>query len=214
LRPALFEVRFGPQVRAANKDSIGLDSTDQDSTVLPFELDLGAEQILLTGQIDRVDLGRVGQTTVFNIIDYKSGAEVKLEDKKIRSGRQLQLPLYALAAERLLLADQDAVALSTGYWSIQGKGFASGRRGSSLEIRELKGQSIQTSEQWEQLQPLLMRRIGQLVGSIRGGQFPVINEDKNCSRTCSFSTICRVAHTRSLEKEWEINDEARMTKHE
>ncbi|NOY29279.1 MAG: hypothetical protein GXP28_03600, partial [Planctomycetes bacterium] len=201
LRPALFEVRFGPQVRA------GSSASDDASTALPFELDLGSEQILLTGQIDRVDVGRVGQTTVFNIIDYKSGTEVKLQDKNIRSGRQLQLPLYALAAERLLLADQDAVALSTGYWNIKGQGFASSRKSGALEIRELKDQAIQTSEQWDQLQPLLLERIGQLIGGIRGGQFPVINEDKNCTRWCSFSTICRVAHARSLEKELEMNNE-------
>jgi len=214
LRPALFEVRFGPEVRSSDSVSEDHAPDENPSTTLPFELDLGSEQILLTGQIDRVDVGRVGQTTIFNIIDYKSGAEVKLKDEKIRSGRQLQLPLYALAAERLLLADQDAVALSTGYWSIQGQGFASGRSGSALEIRELQDQKIQTSQQWDQLQPLILQRIAQLVSSIRSGQFPVFNEDENCIRSCSFSTICRVAHVRSLEKQWDFNDEARMMKHE
>jgi len=195
LRPTLFEVRFGPQVRSG-----GSSTDDNASTTMPFELDLGSEQIRLTGQIDRVDLGRVGKTTVFNIIDYKSGAEVKLQDEKISSGRQLQLPLYAMAAERLLLADQNAVALSTGYWSIQGSGFDS-RRSNALVIHELNDQSLQTSAQWEQLQPVILDRIGQLISGIRGGQFPVLNEDEHCTRSCSFSTICRVAHVRSLDKQ-------------
>ncbi len=196
LRPTHFEVRFGPEVHSGDS------SDDNASVAIPFELDLGHEQILLTGQIDRVDVGRVGKTTVFNIIDYKSGAEVKLEDKKIRSGRQLQLPLYALAAERLLLAEQGAVALSTGYWSIQGQGFNS-KKSNALEIHDLKDQAISTSDQWNELQPVLLERIGQLVGGIRKGQFPVLNEDQHCTRYCSLSTICRVAHVRSLEKQLE-----------
>ncbi len=197
LRPAFFEVRFGPQVATS-----GTAAEENASTTLPFELDLGAEQILLTGQIDRVDVGCVGGVTVFNIIDYKSGAEVNLQVDKICSGLQLQLPLYAMAAEKHLLAEQGALAMATGYWNIQGQGFTS-RRSGALEIRELKDQAIRTSEQWDQLQPVLLQRIRQLIHGIRTGQFPVYNANQDCTRFCDFSTICRVAHTRSLEKVWE-----------
>ena len=195
-RPAHFEVRFGPETKSRAGDG-----ADPASTAIPFELDLGDERICLTGQIDRVDIGRVGGVTVFNIIDYKSGREVKLRAEKVQTGHQLQLPLYALAAEQLLLADQRAVALATGYWNIQGKGFDS-KRGGSLQLRELADQTIRTSEDWKELQPAIIDRVQQLIRGIRSGDFPVYNEDEHCTRSCSLSTICRVAQIRNLEKVW------------
>jgi len=200
--PACFEVRFGPDTRTSADEP-----SDPASTSVPFELDLGDEQICLTGQIDRIDIGRVGQVTVFNIIDYKSGKEVKLKLDKVRAGCQLQLPLYVLAAEQLLLADQQAHALAAGYWNIQGKGFET-RRGGSLHVRELANQTLQISHEWQQLQPEIVAQVRQLVGGIRGGQFPVYNEEEDCTRSCSLSTVCRVAQIRSLEKVWPITDDA------
>jgi len=196
LQPQFFEVRFGPKRRSSDE------ADDSGSSALPFELDLGDEKILLTGQIDRVDVGQVSGVTVFNIIDYKSGKEVRLKDEKVRSGQQLQLPLYAMAAEKLLLADQDGQAMATGYWSIAGKGFQSGRSG-ALEVRQLENRKLKTSKQWDDLQPVLLERVKQLVNGIRDGQFPVYNTDDNCTRSCNLATICRVAHIRSLEKHWE-----------
>ncbi len=199
-RPAHFEVRFGPETRYS-KDEVA----DRASTTVPFELDLGDERICLTGAIDRVDIGHIGGLTVFNIIDYKSGKAVKLSLDKVRSGHQLQLPLYALAAEQLLLADQGAVALATGYWNIQGKGFES-KRGGSLQLRELADQTLKTSDDWKKLQPEIMSRVQKLIRGIRAGQFPVYNEDEHCTRSCSLSTVCRVRQIRSLEKVWPVEE--------
>ncbi|MGI9428571.1 MAG: PD-(D/E)XK nuclease family protein, partial [Bythopirellula sp.] len=195
-RPALFEVRFGPETRRS-----AAETSDQASTAVPFELDLGAEKICLTGQIDRVDVGQAGGVTVFNIIDYKTGQEVRLKQEKVRSGHQLQLPLYALAAEQLLLAEQDAVALATGYWNIRSKGFGS-KKGGALAVRELVEDELQISEAWQQMQPDILSRVHQLINGVRGGQFPVYNEDQQCTRGCSLNTVCRVAQIRSLEKVW------------
>lgn len=199
--PTCFEVRFGPETRSSADET-----PDQRSTPIPFELDLGEERIRLTGQIDRVDVGRVGGVTVFNIIDYKSGKEVKLKLDKVRDGRQLQLPLYALAAEQLLLAEEEAVALATGYWNIRGKGFESAR-GGALHLRELTDQSLQATHDWQQLQPDILVRVQELIGGIRGGDFPVFNQDEHCTNSCSLSTVCRVAQVRSLEKAWPADEE-------
>ena len=194
-RPAHFEVRFGPKAHSSQDDS------DQASMAVPFELDLGDERIRLTGQIDRVDIGCVGDVRVFNIIDYKSGREVKLKHEKVCSGHQLQLPLYALAAERLLLAEQNAVALATGYWNIQGKGFQT-KKGGSLIVRELAQGQLQSSADWRRLEPEILQRVQGIIREIRQGHFPVYNEDEQCTRSCELSTICRVAQIRSLEKVW------------
>ena len=193
--PALFEVRFGPSTRSNEDDESG-------PTTIPFELDLGDEKILLTGQIDRVDVGQVAGVTVFNIIDYKSGKQARLQVDKVLSGEQLQLPIYAMAAEQLLLVEQNAFALATGYWSVAGKGFQSGRSG-ALEVRKVQGQELQVTEQWQQLRPELLERVQQLVTGIRGGQFPVYSSNQHCTRSCNLATICRIAQVRSLEKQWD-----------
>lgn len=192
-RPSYFEVRFGPEVKT------GESSARQDaSTPLAFELDLGEEKIRITGQIDRIDVGRVGGVTVLNVIDYKSGRQVQLKEEQMHAGRQLQLPLYALAAEDLLFAKQGARALAAGYWSIQDRGFEKG----ALELRRADGHSLSDSDDWQRLRPQILATVHQLVTGIRAGQFPVHNEDQNCTRWCPHSTICRVAQIRNLEKQW------------
>ncbi len=195
-RPAHFEVRFGPETRGSSDDA-----ADPASTEVPFELELGDERILLTGQIDRVDIGHVHGVTVLNIIDYKSGKEVQLSEDKVRSGHQLQLPLYALAAERLLLADRQAMTLATGYWSIRGKGFHA-KKGGFLQVRELDGETLGASQQWRALQPDILSRVQEIIHGIRQGDFPVYNQDEQCTRGCELSTICRIGQIRSLEKTW------------
>ena len=48
-----------------------------------------ARQIRVTGRIDRIDVGRVGGKTVFNVIDYKSGAAAYAEAREDRIRRAL-----------------------------------------------------------------------------------------------------------------------------
>lgn len=195
LVPRHFEVRFGPKARSGGTTS------DPASVEVPFTIDLGTEQIKLTGQIDRIDMGRIGGVTVFNIIDYKSGKEVRLKEADIAAGRQLQLPLYALAAEKLLLADQGAVAFGAGYWSVKERGFASGRN-SMLEFRSVCAGKLAESPQWASLGEAIKTRIAEIVHGVRSAHFPVYNEDDKCTARCEFGKICRIAHVRSLEKVW------------
>jgi ATP-dependent helicase/nuclease subunit B len=195
LRPTYFEVRFGPKARGSDAPN------DAVSTQIPFTLDLGGEQIKLTGQIDRIDVGQIHGVTVFNIIDYKSGQEVRLADKDIEAGRQLQLPLYALAAEQHLLSDKRAVAFATGYWSIKAKGFPTGRD-ATLEFRSSVEGTLADSERWGRLGGVVKQRLREIVHGIRSAEFPVYNENDKCTSMCDFSKICRVAQLRSLEKIW------------
>lgn len=171
------------------------------SQPVPFTLDLGEEQIQLTGQIDRIDVGRVDGVTVFTIIDYKSGKPVQLKPAEMEAGRQLQLPLYALAAEKLLLADQHALALAGGYWGVKEKGFAAGGK-DKLEVRKVGSQGLEESAAWPGLQEAMAERIVAMVHGVREGAFPVYNEDQKCTASCEYSKLCRVAQIRSLEKVW------------
>ena len=198
-RPAFFEVRFGPEVSGSTEEL-----ASSLSTKIPFELDLGEQQIRITGQIDRIDVGRIGKVTVFNVIDYKSGKDVTFRGEHLAAGKQLQLPLYALAAEELLLASEGAQAMAAGYWSIQGKGFEKG----ALHLKSPEGDSLQSSTEWEQLRGQLIETLRELVLGVQRGEFPVYNTDEKCTSWCDYRTICRVGQIRSLEKQWPPTEES------
>jgi len=198
LEPKYFEARFGPKNhRSESADDASL------STEKPFELAVGGEAVKFTGQIDRIDVGRVGDTLVFNVIDYKTSARARLNAEGVEAGLQIQLPLYAMAVAELLLADRKASPLSAGYWSILGKGFGVGARsGGPLSIGEIRDGKVQLSASWTELREKLLGRIAEIVTGIRHGWFPVFSQDAHCTQYCSFSTSCRIAHVRSLEKQW------------
>lgn len=85
----------------------------QDSTWEPlqFTLDDGL-QVVITGQIDRVDVLSNGNVTYVAVIDYKSG-KVKLDLRQVYSGLELQLLTYMYIA--LLNLGSDAVPAAILY---------------------------------------------------------------------------------------------------
>jgi ATP-dependent helicase/nuclease subunit B len=201
-QPAHFEVRFGLGSSRRESDADGALSTDE-----PFRLAVpigGAQELIqLTGQIDRIDVGRVGGRTVFNVIDYKTSKSAVVKEEEIHAGRQLQLPLYAMAVEALLLKHDQAVALSAGLWSVRGAGFGkSGRSTTALSINQVRQGAVEPAPGWDQTRAALVERIGQIIAAIRGGAFAVASADPHCTSTCELRTICRIAHIRSLEKQW------------
>jgi len=213
--PAYFEVRFGPGSRHAEEDA-----ESQLSTSEAFKLTIptaagGEETIHFTGQIDRLDMGQIDGHYVFNVIDYKSSASQKVDLAKLAAGTQLQLPLYAMAAEQLLMQGKNAVAWEAGYWSVQGAGFGkaykNGNHQVQLQLREsADGQLVETPV-WQQHKAILLERISELITGIRRADFPVFNENEKCTEYCSLSTICRIAQIRSLDKKWPPPEEPATT---
>ncbi len=138
LRPAHFEVPFGPQRSSAQGESgAAADVSDSLCDELPFELAHDGQTIRFAGRIDRIDVGQVAGRMVFSIIDYKSGRSESAKIGAILDGTALQLPLYALAAQRLL-ADSDAVPLHIGYWHVAGKGCKEALPLSAIEEGQLR----------------------------------------------------------------------------
>jgi ATP-dependent helicase/DNAse subunit B len=185
-RPSHFEVSFGLEPRSA----------DPLSTAQPLELSHKGEELLLCGRIDRIDLGdREGQA-VFNVIDYKSGqSRGKRGDEP--DGTQMQLELYAMAVEQLLLAERGAKPLAAGYWHVRQQGY---RHWQSFD--EAKSDGLTPNDEWSQRAPQLLDHLFALVHCIRRGEFPMYSADENCTRYCPFKTVCRVNHARALEKTW------------
>jgi len=198
LTPTYLEWRFGPP-RSNETSSEESGFEDPRSTSEPFLLDLGKEQIRITGRIDRIDVGQSAGRPVFNIIDYKSGKATGLKAEHVQSGEKLQPALYVLAAQQLLFKDDRAVPVFAGYWSMTAGVKLTG----SLRFGELSPQGAETTIEWtENLQPQLVQIVKQFVTDIRHGNFPVASRDDDCTSRCEFATVCRIGQVRNLGKQW------------
>jgi len=190
-RPTHFELRFGRKHTGEAADE------DAGSTDDVFRLDIGGELINIAGRIDRIDVGRVGDRTVFNVIDYKSGKRPTLTTEKIESGERLQPALYVMAAQALVFGEDQAAPLWAGYWSMR-DGVNTGKK-YSLHCSVESGES---TEVWDELKPKVIARIAEIVHAARVGDFPIASTDIHCTSTCDFKTVCRVAQVRSVGKIW------------
>ena len=190
-RPTFFEPRFGPSIDPAQPEP------NPPSTTEPFALDVGDERVLLTGQVDRIDVGRIGGQLVFNVIDFKTAKSFRFNQQEIEDGRLLQLVLYTIAVGDHLLAGQDATPWRSGYWVIQEKGFKTGKTPQPGAV--VQGQVV-LGDQWGELVKTVRSTVRRLVHSVRAARFPMINPDVNCGGRCEYRTVCRVAQARQLEK--------------
>lgn len=187
LRPAHFEVSFGTA-------ELG---DDPRSTTEALELGAGDERVLITGRIDRIDVGKWREQTVFNLLDYKSSNTVPTE-KDVSAGQALQLPLYALAVERLILAAERAAVYQAGYWQIRVEGFKPLK-----PFGAYAGADFSPTDAWRETQMAVIDRVLSLARGARAAQFPVFSSDNKCTSHCDFKTVCRVHQARSLEKLWQ-----------
>jgi ATP-dependent helicase/DNAse subunit B len=189
--PQLFEVSFGRELR---------DGQTAPSTADPLELMSDSETVRLSGRIDRIDIGKVGNQVIFNIVDYKTGGSTKFDIAACRRGGAMQLPLYAMAAAELILNDRDGLPWQGGYWYLSDDGF---KPRQALKMYELSEGQITLNETWETIRGFMADTVIALVKAIRRGEFPVFSDDDNCTGRCPYKTVCRVNQVRSLEKEWQ-----------
>ena len=73
-------------------------------------------EVRISGRIDRVDLVELDDGVGFWIIDYKTGSSAHYTGTELAEYRHLQLTLYALAVEEVLLAGRAARPLGLAYW--------------------------------------------------------------------------------------------------
>ncbi len=202
IRPAHFEVSFGPKSR---RPSAGDQSEDEPRDPLsssdPFELQCAGETIRFAGRIDRIDVGTLEGQTVFNVVDYKSSRSAKTTSKAVEEGIALQLPIYALAAQALL-ADMGAVPLSAGYWNLSGGGYQD-----PVRFHLGRDGQLALDPNWEATRDGLRRRVRALVEGVWRGDFPMHSLDDKCTSYCAFRTLCRVNQARALGKSWQPSEE-------
>ena len=100
----------------------------------------------------------------------------------------LQLPLYAMAVEQLLFANESTGLHDIGYWSLKKDGF----------------KSI-AFESWDHDQEVLVAHVLSLVDQLRRGVFVVQSRKPGCESYCEFRGVCRVRQVRHAEKRLELS---------
>ena len=164
-KPRFFEVAFGRE----------------ESEYPALQLGEGSDLVRLQGKIDRIDWVESDNGPAFRVIDYKTGAIPKIKD--VKAFVKLQLPLYALAVERLGLAGAAEQLFDLAYWELKDKGFK------PVKI-----------DDWPAYRDQLVPAVIDAVKSLRAGGFEVSSSDKDCTRYCDFSNACRIKQVREARK--------------
>jgi ATP-dependent helicase/DNAse subunit B len=185
MAPELFEVSFG------RKDE-PLPSTEE-----PLLFDRNGQSVRISGRIDRIDIGMVAGQRVFNVLDYKTGAAIKLTPDSIREGTTLQLPIYAIATMELILSDRDAFPWRAAYWYVRDDGF---KPKHAMKMYENIDGRLELTREWEDIRDGLGDTVVGLVRSMRAGRFAICSADDHCTSRCPFRNTCRINQVRSLEK--------------
>jgi RecB family exonuclease len=166
--PHRFEVSFGKE--------------DADGAYPHLEIGRGARAVRLQGKIDRIDIVEGPEGRGFRVIDYKSGHGPSAND--VRQARLLQLPLYAMAVERIILAGDGLTLHDVGYWALRKEGY----------------RAI-AFEEWHQVQAALESYVAELVDRLRRGVFVVDSQIDGCEGFCDYRAICRVRQARLAAKQ-------------
>lgn len=175
--PSFFEVKFG-KLSTKQKDSIL--STDN-----PIEI----AGIKLRGKIDRIDFDK--NLKVFTIIDYKTG-KVEIKEDDITDGYSNQLPVYLIAANKLLSdkVDNEIKPYNFMYYRLvySEKDFGLVTFPNKQDIDN----SIKSSED---IMEIAKQNIRKLVCDITEGKFNLISKPEFYNKVCSyceFKAICRI----------------------
>lgn len=190
-RPEWFEVSFG--------------LPDAQGQILNSPLVIAADgiEVRISGRIDRVDVAELPDDAGlgFWIIDYKTGHAAYYTGSDLKSFRRLQLSLYALAVEQVLLVGKRARPLGLAYWLVTDTGPKV-----ALPAHPKPLAWFEEADAWRLLRTELERWVVTLVRKIRQGEFPLKPREENCSEMCHFAQICRISQTRRVvaRKTWEL----------
>lgn len=177
LEPYLFEHSYG----------------DSPETALVIETDQ-AGPVRVRGRIDRIDL--VGQDGFF-LFDYKTGSSVP-SAKDIREGRDLQMPLYALAGEKVLFGGSDGPQRTCRGWAYVRVGWPEGEAFAGKVLARDHGCE---KDGMRGLIKVSKEKVGEHVAGIRSGRFiwPTACSDQPVGY-CDYKLICRYEFRKVLRR--------------
>jgi ATP-dependent helicase/nuclease subunit B len=136
--------------------------------------------IRICGSIDRIDKTEDGLV----VIDYKTSRS-PISAKEAAEGRNLQLPIYLMAANRVLKRSEPVTA---GFYLH----IYSCKRGSELPNKNLSLDDITARAE---------TYIGEYVSKARRAEFPVEPNQHRCPPYCKFDVMCRIQSLGSTSEE-------------
>ncbi len=163
MKPDAFEFSFG-----TNSDDYP-----------PLEILLDDTTLKIRGRADRLDLN--SETGEFTIVDYKTSGGKKQAD--FANGTALQLPIYSMAAEKMLDEYQDPVQIA--YYSFK-------------QAKQDGYRRFKSTDEYQQLKARTIELIDQAIFQISSGEFHP--EEGLCSRYCAYQHICRCDENRIKRK--------------
>ncbi len=153
-------------------------------------------EVRISGRIDRVDVAEMAGGVGFWIIDYKTGRAGHYTSPDLAEFRRLQLTLYALAVQDVLLAGQEARPLGLAYWLVTDTG-------PKVALPASRNPLIWLDEgkHWREVRAQLEAWVTRLAANIRRGNFPLAPRSEHCTDVCPFGQVCRIAQARAVDKE-------------
>lgn len=136
---------------------------------VPLKLSTPHGDVLVIGRIDRIDQRDDGTLAV---IDYKSGSSTR-RLKDTLSGNDVQLPIYVLAVEQVIMPGHDV------------------ERASFLHLGSGVFSPPLTGRTREEALDAMYERVAETIAHVRAGLFPV-RPRSNCPMGCEFASICRL----------------------
>lgn len=145
--------------------------------------------VKLRGKIDRIEINRKNKT--FNVVDYKlGGAKPTLEE--LQKGYSLQLPVYLIAAEKILKEKTGDYFAPAGMFIYSLKYNVENFGRTEVKVSRARNIEIETIREFlEQTE----EKINQLADGIRNGKFNLAEEEKIRKKICGYceySFICRI----------------------
>jgi ATP-dependent helicase/nuclease subunit B len=185
--PTRFEQSFGMTRRG-------------ESGVEPLVIDVNGVSVKIGGTIDRVDTVELDGERGFWVIDYKTGRASSHTGTDVLNFAAMQLPLYALAVEKVVLKDRPARPLGLAYWLVSDGGPKTVLPGGRPVTKWLHD-----AEVWPKFREQLEAWVATLVANIRRAAFPLAPRSDQCTATCPFGPTCRISQSRSVGKVFEMN---------
>lgn len=176
LSKGAYELQFGYSYGDSKSDG-GLSSDE------PIEISAGKVKLKVRGQIDRLnwdtDRGR------FRVVDYKTGSAYDVpKEGSLDGGRALQLPIYMLAAARVLAMESTQGQAEYHY---------STRKGSFKRAR-FSGSDLTTRR--EDLEMAL----SEILVGMRSGIYQMAVDNPGECKFCVANTLCPASRMRIIER--------------
>lgn len=151
----------------------------------PFKIKSNKKNIYLSGRIDRIDVAE--KDHLFSVIDYKTG---DLDSAtSLKEGRSIQLPVYMMAVQDLLLPHhQVASGMLLGMKEL-GKRSGLVLEGSGEEDLFSKTHRI-SPDAWSDIQKQVSQNIVTAVEHIEDGDFAPKPVNTGLCRFCDYRDIC------------------------